>query len=279
LSHAYGSTPVEQAIPICEEQLAAGIWGEGGPSAVLSALALLHAQAGRLGEARALHERMLEATRTAGLVWEFVNGMVAAGAVERMSGNLDEATDHLRSAYAILEDESDRAFLPEVAGELACVLALRGELDEARRLAEDARANVVSDDLVSDALWRRALALVAAHEGRADEALRLSDESRTRAAESDGLTFRGETLEDAAIVRGLAGDEEGRDDALHEALALYERKGNVVGAGRVRGLLSARAARAASNRPHVGSDDRLVRQRAWRHGPPRRENPADAGPG
>ena len=46
--------------------------------------------------------------------------------------------------------------------------------------------------------------------------------------------------EDAAIVRGLAGDEEGRDGALREALALYERKGNVVGAGRVRGLLSSR---------------------------------------
>jgi hypothetical protein len=81
---------------------------------------------------------------------------------------------------------------------------------------------------------------VAAHEGRADEGLGLSDESRTRAADSDDLSFRGETLEDAAIVHALAGDEESRDDALREALALYERKGNVVGAGRVRGQLGSR---------------------------------------
>lgn len=234
LSLAYGPAPVDQAIPLCEDQLRAGTWEADGPYSILSALALLHAQAGRIGEARALNERELAAARNAGVVSALVNGMAVAGAAERTAGNLDEAADHLRSAYAILKVESDRAFLPEVAGELACVLALRGELAEARRLAEDARATVLSDDLVSEVLWRRALALVAAHEGRAEEALRLSDESRTRAAESDRLSFRGETLEEAAVVRRLAGDQSGADDALREALDVYGRKGNVAGTERVR---------------------------------------------
>lgn len=241
LSLAYGPAPVDQAIPLCEEQLAAGTWGEDGPYSVLSALALLHAQAGRVGEARALSDRELAATQAAGNAFAFVNGTAVAAAVERTAGNLAEAVARLRSAYAILEVEGDRAFLPEVAGELACVLALQGELVEARRLAEAARATVVSNDLVTDALWRRALALVSAHDGRAAESLRLSDEARTCAAASDMLSFRGETLEEAAVVRRLAGDARGAGDALHEALEVYERKGNVVGAARVRRQLETRS--------------------------------------
>lgn len=237
LSLAYGPAPVDQAIPLCEEQLAAGTWGEDGPYGVLGALALLHAQAGRIREARALNDRELAATQGAGVVLAFLNGTAVAGAVERTAGNLEEAATRLRSAYAILEVEGDRAFLPEVAGELACVLALQGELVEARRLAEAARATVLSDDLITETLWRRALALVAAHEAGAEEALRLSDEARTRAAASDRLSFRGETLEEAAVVRRLAGDQSGADDALREALDVYGRKGNVAGAERVRQTL------------------------------------------
>jgi DNA-binding SARP family transcriptional activator len=240
LSLAYGPAPVDHAIPLCEEQLAEEIWGEDGPYGVLGALALLHAQAGRIPEARELSDRELAATQSAGLVAAFVNGTAVAGAVERTAGNLENAAARLRSAHAILEVENDRAFLPEVAGELACVLALQGELVEARRLAESARATVVPNDLVTDALWRRALALVAAHDGRVAEALRLSDEARTRADASDRLSFRGETLEEAAVVRRLADDAPGVDDALREALAVYERKGNIVGAERVRQTLGER---------------------------------------
>jgi hypothetical protein len=61
----------------------------------------------------------------------------------------------------------------------------------------------------------------------------LSQEAKARADSSDWLTFRGETLEDAALVHRLAGDDRGEADALAEALALYERKGNVPGVGRI----------------------------------------------
>ena len=82
-----------------------------------------------------------------------------------------------------------------------------------------------------------ALALVAAKEGRTDDAMTLSDEARTRASASDLLTFRGEILEEAAIVRRLARDSAGEIAALEEAFVLYERKGNIVGAERVRSAL------------------------------------------
>ena len=94
---------------------------------------------------------------------------------------------------------------------------------------------LTSPDVIgTETLWRRALALVAAQEGRAEEALRLSNEARTRAAATDWLTFRGETLEEAATVHELAGDAAGADASRREALETYERKGNVVGAERMR---------------------------------------------
>ena len=65
----------------------------------------------------------------------------------------------------------------------------------------------------------------------------LSDEARARANAADWLTFRGQTLEEAARVRELSGDSEGATTALEEALAAYERKGNVAGAERVRSRL------------------------------------------
>jgi hypothetical protein len=54
----------------------------------------------------------------------------------------------------------------------------------------------------------------------------------------DWLTFSGETLEDVAYVRRLARDGRAASEALHAALALYERKGNLSGARRVRSMLT-----------------------------------------
>jgi len=245
---AHGSTPVDAAIAGCEEQLAAGTWGDDAPYAVLGALALLHAQAGRITEARAFSEREIEGTRQAGAVFYLANAIAMAGVVEGLAGNPHEAANHLRSAYAILELEDDRALRPEAAGELACVLARGGELAEARRLAQEARATALPNDFVPEVLWRRALALVAAQEGSPDEALRLSDDARARTAGSDWLTFHGQTLEEAAVVRHLSGDDAGGDEALREALVVYESKGNIVGAQRVRERL-VQTARTSSSPP------------------------------
>jgi hypothetical protein len=79
--------------------------------------------------------------------------------------------------------------------------------------------------------------LVAAQEGDCGEAVRLSAEARARVDDSDWLTVRGQTLEEAAIVLRRCGDDAGESEALREALSLYERKGNVAGADRVRQAL------------------------------------------
>jgi len=148
---------------------------------------------------------------------------------ERTAGDLTRAAEHLRMAYALVLAQDVRGDVAAVAGELACILSLQGERDEAVRLADESRSLHHQGDIVSEVLWRRAQALVAAQDGRHEDAVRQSDDARDRAERTDWLTFRGETLEEAAFVRRLAGDVAGEVEALRAALATYEQKGKHCG--------------------------------------------------
>ena len=101
------------------------------------------------------------------------------------------------------------------------------------------RVKQLEERLGTKLFHRQGRRLVLSSEGKvlldyADRMLRLSNEARTRAAATDWLTFRGETLEEAATVHELAGDAAGANASRREALETYERKGNVVGAERMR---------------------------------------------
>jgi tetratricopeptide (TPR) repeat protein len=234
---AEGSTPVPTALAECERMLdegeARGIWDTPPlPLRVLRALGSLYSQAGRFDEARSALERAIDRARAFGLVWFLIGLESDRGWVEVDAGDLDAAVEHMRAAYTLIETENDFAMKPDIGAGLACVLARAGEVGAAKALALEARAQATGG-LSAEVVWRRALALVAAHERRFDEALTLAEEARRRVAATDWLTVRGETLEDAALVHRLAGDGRGEAEALAEALALYERKGNVSGVRRI----------------------------------------------
>jgi len=238
---AVGPTPVEQAIVRCREELVPDLPNEPRQRlAVLNALIVLEAQAGRIQDARELGAQAVELARGAGLVMQLVNVMHACGLAECVVGSYTSAIGNFRAARAILATEEDHAQLPDLSARLACVLGSAGAVVEARGLALEARASAAPDLFTTEVLWRRALALVASHDGRFVEALQLADEARKRVAASDWLSFHGETLEDVAVVQRLARDPRGESAALQEALALYERKGNVVGAERMRRQLAQR---------------------------------------
>jgi hypothetical protein len=58
------------------------------------------------------------------------------------------------------------------------------------------------------------------------------------AAPTDYLDLRAETSADLAEVLRLAGRPEGSATASEEAIRLYEQKGNIVAASRLRSLLA-----------------------------------------
>jgi DNA-binding SARP family transcriptional activator len=234
LAVADGSTRVDEAIAECEAELTAAASDEASPLRVWFALTELYAQAGRIGEARALAVRADAAARLEGQLGLLPLAMARLGTPDRVIGNFARAATHFRAAYALVESQDNDFMLFSGAAELACLLARSGDLDEAERLAHNARSPSPHGPLVSGIHLRRALALVAAHAGRSEEALRFSNEARASAAATDWLTLYGETLEESATIHDMAGDSAGADEALRQALAKYELKGNLVGAERVR---------------------------------------------
>jgi tetratricopeptide (TPR) repeat protein len=75
---------------------------------------------------------------------------------------------------------------------------------------------------------------VLAARGESKAAVELASEAAQEIAGSDDLTTNAETLVDLAEVLQAAGDARGAAEALAEAIALHEQKGNVVAAERCR---------------------------------------------
>ena len=90
------------------------------------------------------------------------------------------------------------------------------------------------DDLASQAAWRMARARVLAHRGEFDDALRLADEAIAINDRTDYPVGQGDGREVRGIVLEAAGRGDDARAAYEEAIDRYERKGNVVAAGRVR---------------------------------------------
>jgi hypothetical protein len=79
---------------------------------------------------------------------------------------------------------------------------------------------------------------VLARRGSIQEAERLAGAAVELAEQTDSLKGHGDTLMDLAEVLGLAGRSQEAAEAIHEALKLYDQKGNLVLAAKARSLLS-----------------------------------------
>ena len=231
---AEGPMPLPEATARCEE-LVAEAPAEAVPWRAQGARAWLYAHAGRAEDARGLATSFIETARRDGAVRRLISAIECATRVELALGNMNAVEEHIRFIHELLEVDVIPGALSGFEAVLACLVAPSGDVEEAARLAQSARAKASSgDDFYLEVLWRTALALVNAREGRADEALLLCDEAVKRANAGDALLFRARTLEDAAIVHDLLGDRPGAEKALRGALREYERKGSVIGPERLR---------------------------------------------
>lgn len=112
-------------------------------------------------------------------------------------------------------------------------------LDEADAWANRAAELGASDDVWTQLLWRQVRAKVLAHRGKHAEAERLALEAVAVGEETDMLDAQGDVYADLAEVLILTGKSTEAAAALEHALARYERKGNLVMAGRMRDRVSA----------------------------------------
>ena len=118
---------------------------------------------------------------------------------------------------------------------LAQALLGLGRDDEAEQWLERGRATAPSKERLPRMLWRQAMAKVLARRGEYEEGERVAQEAVALAEETDTLSAHGDALVDLAEVLALAGRDPRAE--LEQALALYERKGNLVMAERGRAML------------------------------------------
>jgi hypothetical protein len=162
--------------------------------------------------------------------------------VHLLAGDPRRAADGLRPGVETLTAMDDRALLATTAAMLAQALVALGDDDaEAERLCALAAEAAADDDLVTHALWRSARSLILTRRGpdhRAD-AVALARQAVTLLAPTDLLSHRADAmLVLADVLRGGSRPDEASETA-RAAHALYERKGNTVGAGRARTLMDA----------------------------------------
>jgi predicted ATPase/DNA-binding SARP family transcriptional activator len=229
----FGPAPVSAAIERCEairEEVAGDLVAT---ADVLQPLAGLHAMEGRFDEARALigaaDAAFEEVGRTLGSAVSH-----HAAVVELLAGDPAAAEHLLRRGYEELEQMGEKAVLSTTAAFLGQALLAQGRVEEAGRFAELSAEQSPDDDIVSQGMWRAVQASVLSARGELDDAERLAREAVGFAERTDDTNQVADTHVRLGRVLAVRGETEAAHAELSEALALYERKGNVVAAERVR---------------------------------------------
>jgi class 3 adenylate cyclase/tetratricopeptide (TPR) repeat protein len=143
----------------------------------------------------------------------------------------------VREALAINERLGVRDRVPDYANSLGLAAYLMGRLDEAEHQSEEAERVTTTDDPINGAAWRIVRAQVLAARGDLDAAEELARQAVEVAARTDFIETTAAAWLALAGILGESGNAEA-SSAAAEALALYERKGNLVGAGWARDFLA-----------------------------------------
>jgi tetratricopeptide (TPR) repeat protein len=202
------------------------------------ALGHLRARRGEFDSAQRDIREWRSQFRELGQEAKYANSAVCVWDVWSLAEDWSDALSALEEAYTLLEGMGEKAGRSTLAAFLGVAHYRLGRVDEAERYSEISKELGSSDDRVTQAGWRALRAKVLASRGLKDEAIELANEAAEIISESDNLDFRaGVLLDRAEVLRTAAREEEART-AVENALALYEQKGNLVGAERARALLA-----------------------------------------
>ena len=169
--------------------------------------------------------------------------------VELLAGDQATAEHELRRSVDPLVAMSDAPSATTAASLLADVLVDRGQLEEADALLARAAGWAPKDQPIQHARVHAVRARVLARRGDPD-AEALARKSIALADTTDFLELSAICRVALADVLGLAGRDDGATDALAEALGLFERKGNIVEAGRARAALERLRSEGVDDSPH-----------------------------
>jgi tetratricopeptide (TPR) repeat protein len=231
----FGRTPVAEVLAFLDEEFA---WAHehGLPAVEADALLggpYLYARLGRFDEARDHLERSKAICRELGIAYGLAEAHMAGAEMEMLAGDAEAAERELRDAIQVAADMGASHYVALYRTRLAHVLVAQGRHDDALTELEQAKQDIYGEA----PSWKAARARVLAHRGQTEEAVTLAREAVASMARSDDITKQAETLVDLAEILRAHGDLVGAGDALTEAVALHEEKGNILPAEKCRQLL------------------------------------------
>ena len=232
-----GPTPVEEALSRMEE---IDDRAEGNPRlqiALLVARGRFEAMRGRFGRARALVSQAKDVADEYGL---YAQLDAAGGEIELLAGDAAGAVPRLHATSERLEEVGELGFLASVVPHLLEALYQQGRDEDAVVFAERWHPVrlTVAEDVDAQVGWRRVRAKLLARSGDLEEGEALAREGVAIAAETDYVELRARALADLGEVLQLAGRAREAREAIEAAVRLYDDKGAVVQAERLRGLLA-----------------------------------------
>ena len=233
----WGPTHVTQAIERCKQLLADESLGQFGRAAAVPYLGGLHAQAGRLSEARELVAEAEHTYEELGSPTAVIHCGTVRADLEFLAADFVAAEETLREQCEYLELIADRAHLAVRAAKLADAIYRQGRLDEAQLWAVVSRSNAATDDQSAQLVLGAVESKLLARRGAVTEALEYAEEIVRLAESTDGLNLVAATKLALAEVLRIAQLHAEAQRSIEDAIALFERKGNSVAALQARELL------------------------------------------
>jgi tetratricopeptide (TPR) repeat protein len=235
----YGPLPVPEAIARCELLLPSARRDRRTEAVLLCVMTHLHGLIGMFDEARAQYRQARERLEDLGLKVLAASTSIDSGPVEMLAGDPAAAERELRRDFERLQEMGEKYLLSSVTAYLSQAVVAQGRFEEAEELSRSCEQVVLAEDVEAQSILRRVRALALANRGEGEEALALAHEAVDIIRRTDSPVMQGDALMDLAEVLRLAGRPGEAVESLEEALALQERKGNLVSAARIRELLSA----------------------------------------
>jgi len=196
------------------------------------------AKIGRFDESRAIlvEARAAQAERGGGVLLANLTAFESVW-VELLAGDPAAAAEFGAEGCRLHEELGEHGFLAAAAGGLAQALYALDRLEEADAWVDRAMEHG-GGDWWTQMLWRQVRAKVLARRGEYAEAERLARDAVAISDNTDMLDPQGDGYADLAEVLLLIRKPAEAAAALEQALERYERKGNLVSAGRTRTRLA-----------------------------------------
>ena len=233
-----GPTPVDEGLRRCEELLEGATGDRWSEASLLAWLATHQAMLGRFAEARRQVVRARDITRDLRLEWLEAVTLLLTGYIEMLADDAAAAEVAMRAAEAIFRRVGDTWWLSTVTVELPTAVYEQGRYTEALELTKAFYTVAAPYDTEWQIKRRGIRAKALARHGGLAEAETLAREAVELAATTDFPNFHGDALMDLAEVLRIAGRAAEGTSAVEQAVTLYDRKGNVVSAGKARTLLN-----------------------------------------